>query len=911
MKLLALDFEGYYDKDVTLKKLNIMEYVNHPKFKITGVATQFIDLDNLEAEKLKIFMGVNSADWYSEDEVQDHLESIDWEDTAVLCHHTDFDAYILSQKYGIKPKFHYDTMAMSRGKWPGKSSSLAALVERLFPDRPAIRKGNELASAKGIESYSPELDQIIGNYARNDVHVMVAAFAEMFPDYPKSELQIIDIVCRMFTQPKFVLDRDMTTKHRDDAKLNSTTKVAASGITKEVLGSSDQFVAYMKATYNIDIPMKQGKNKLIPALGKNDIAFQNLQKQYPEHKAIWDARIASKSRIDETRATRFLNGTNRDGTISMPLKYYAAHTGRFGGGEKMNPQNLKRGSNLRKALCAPEGYMVVVVDKSQIEARLTAWLAGCDKLVQAFREKRDVYSEFASSIYNRIITKADVVQRFVGKTCTLGLGFGTGANKLQVTLESGSQGPVVIIDEQEAKRIVTKYRTEYFEIPRLWKKLEEIFVWIQNPKFFGQTYGPLTAKKDGFILPSGMVMNYPEAEGLSFYDARFKMRKKLWGGVLTENCLAEDTEVLTSNGWKKIQLISTNDLVHDGIDWVSSGGSIFKSVQECIELDGVQMTPDHEVLTNDGWLPAEAVSEPFRPDIRISNSNSAGADQRTETIVGVSLQMRDTSNPHGDRGLEISKERADTELRMPGRDTCNYTRNEPTSGVLGVEINERPLSPSNTSGMAQLRSSWNQGLQTVGTKFRKLLGGYGANLRSWFGFRSSKQQRKLYSGQLSMDLAASQRLEQTELSSNTRTLGRSQETRDRKINTVLSDPPQLAERTVARTSRKVYDILNCGPRHRFVVKGANGPFIVHNCIQALARTDICSNMCAIDTWFKANPHMDGMVSLQIHDEIICIVKEQYAQQTYDKMLSVMTTPPSWAPDLPLAGEGGFAKEYSK
>lgn len=618
MKLLALDFETYFDKDVNLKKINVMEYVNHPKFKVMGVAVQMIDMDNLEAEKLKAFMGVNTAEWYSEDEVQDYLESVDWSDTAVLCHHTQFDAYILSQCYNIKPAFHYDTMSMSNGKWPGKSSSLAALTERLFPQYTNLRKGAELASAKGIDSYSPELDALIGGYACNDVHIMVAAFAEMFPDYPKSELQIIDIVCRMFTQPKFVLDKTMTTKHRDDAKKNSSDKITASGLPKEVLGSSDQFMAYMKATYNIDIPMKQGKNKLIPALGKNDIAFQQLQKQYPEHKAIWDARIASKSRIDETRANRFLNGTNRDGTISMPLKYYAAHTGRFGGGEKMNPQNLKRGSNLRKALCAPDGYMVVVVDKSQIEARLTAWLAGCDKLVQAFRNKEDPYSKFASVIYQRLITKQDPIERFVGKTCILGLGFGVGGTKLQVTLESGSQGPVVVISEVRAKEIVTLYRMEYREIPRLWKKLEEIFVWIQNPNFFGQTYGPMTAVKDGWMGPNGMVMNYPEAQGLSFYDARYKMRKTLWGGILTEN-----------------------------------------------------------------W------------------------------------------------------------------------------------------------------------------------------------------------------------------------------------------------------------------------------------IQFLARTDICANMNAIDDWFKANPHVDGMISLQIHDEIISIVKEEYAEETYNKMLSIMTTPPAWAPDLPLGGEGGWAKEYSK
>lgn len=617
MRILALDFETYYDKDVSLKKLNIMEYVNHPKFKVMGCAAYFIDERTTEQIALMNMMHVN-ADWYNEDEVEDLIKSIDWDDTAVLCHNTAFDAYILSQLYNVRPAFHYDTMAMSRGKFPAQPAGLDALTKRLFPDDTRIRKGLELSSAKGIETYTPELDEIIGKYACNDVNIMVASFQKLFPEYPKSELQIIDITTKMFTQGRFVLDREATTKHRNDSRDSADSKILASGLTREVLSSNDKFAEYITNVLKLEVPMKQGKIKEIPALGKNDIAFQHLQQAHPEHKAIWDARIACKSRIDETRATRFLSATNRDGTIPMPLKYYAAHTGRFGGGEKINPQNLKRGSNLRKALKAPEGYMVVVADKSQIEARLTAWLAGCDVLVQAFRDGRDVYSEFATSIYNRPIAKTDTIERFVGKTCILGLGFGVGAEKLRSTLESGSQGPVVKIDQWEAKRIVGTYRNQYREIPRLWKKLEEIQLWIQNPNFHGKTYGPMEAVHNGWKMPNGMVLQYPDAQGLTYLDWRYKMRKTLWGGVLTEN-----------------------------------------------------------------W------------------------------------------------------------------------------------------------------------------------------------------------------------------------------------------------------------------------------------IQSLAREDICSNMVAIDNHFKANPEWDGYIALQVHDEIISIVKEEYAQACYDMKYKVMTTPPAWAPDLPLKAEGGFAKEYSK
>lgn len=519
---LVLDFETYFDTKYSLKKLNVMEYVNHPDFLVQGVAVKELNVGD-------------KAEWISEDDVEDYLQSIDWNDTELVCHHTDFDAYILSQVFGLKPAFHYDTMAMSRGRFPGKAHTLAALVERLFPDDPGIRKGTELIQAKGTKHLTGDLDATIGSYACNDVEITEHAFNHLIKNYPESELRIIDMVCRMFTQPRLRLDRDRTVAFRNTSKDTSDSKIAASTLDREVLSSNDKFADYVTNTLKLDVPMKQGKNKLIPAFGKNDISFQRLQADHPEFKHIWDARLATKSRIDVTRSDRFLNGTNKDGTISMPLRYYAAHTGRFGGGEKMNPQNLKRGSELRKALVAPDGYMVVVADKSQIEARLTAWLAGCDELVEAFRDGRDVYSEFATEIYKRLITKADHIERFVGKTCILGLGFGVGKVKLQVTLESGSQGPVVIITVERAGEIVATYRGKYWQIPALWKKLENAMLWLQNPNMRGMKYGPLVAGDCEWILPNGMTLQYPELEGLSFYDARYKMRKTIWGGVVCEN----------------------------------------------------------------------------------------------------------------------------------------------------------------------------------------------------------------------------------------------------------------------------------------------------------------------------------------------------------------------------------------
>jgi len=99
--------------------------------------------------------------------------------------------------------------------------------------------------------------------------------------------------------------------------------------------------------------------------------------------------------------------------------FVTGNTGRFSGGDKLNLQNLPARGNttLRRALKAPKGHKIISCDSAQIEARVVAYLAGQSDLVQAFREKRDVYSEFATEIYGRKITKEDKPERFVGKTC--------------------------------------------------------------------------------------------------------------------------------------------------------------------------------------------------------------------------------------------------------------------------------------------------------------------------------------------------------------------------------------------------------------------------------------------------------------------------------------------------------------
>ena len=143
----------------------------------------------------------------------------------------------------------------------------------------------------------------------------------MWQDYPPQEMDLIDMTTRMFVEPTLMVDRERLTKYRDDEITNSEQLIEASGVDRKVLSSNQQFTEYLKTTHNINAPTKKSPTtgEQIPALGKNDAGYKQLCNKHPELQHIWDARIAVKSRIAETRAQRFLDACNEDGTLSVPF----------------------------------------------------------------------------------------------------------------------------------------------------------------------------------------------------------------------------------------------------------------------------------------------------------------------------------------------------------------------------------------------------------------------------------------------------------------------------------------------------------------------------------------------------------------------------------------------------------------
>ena len=555
MNLITLDFETYYDVRLSLSKMSTVQYVQDDEFKVWGVGVKFNDEDTV---------------WIPEDEVKEFLEQIDWDNAALVCHNTLFDAYILTQVFGVYAKYYYDTAAMSRGLFPNESAALKNVCTRLYPDNPSMRKGEELVNAKGIRDLDPQLDEQIGGYCIQDVDLTYAIFNKMRHEFPQSEFDLMDLTIRMFVEPKLTLDRSLLYTYKDQIAAETAQKIEASGTTREILASQQKFANFLEEL-NITVPTKRSPTtgKMIPAFGKKDSAYIQMCNMYPQYKHVWDAREAVKSRLEETRAERLLDSVNPDGSFSVPLRYYAAHTGRFGGSEKINLQNLPRESQLRNAITCKDPELLYIADLSNIEARMLAWLSGQEDLLNAFAQGEDVYCQFASQIYNRPITKDNKLERYVGKTAILGLGYGMGAEKFQYTLASGS--PSVDVNIDTARSIVQQYRGTYYNIPRLWSVCKQLLFSMMDRNQIGNIYGPLSVSNNAIKLPNAMFLKYPSLQyinGEFLYKGRNDSMIRTHGPRVCENIIQALARIVITDQILAVHNTSGLDVVltvHDEI----------------------------------------------------------------------------------------------------------------------------------------------------------------------------------------------------------------------------------------------------------------------------------------------------------------------------------------------------------
>ena len=533
MDLITVDFETYYDKDFSLRKMTTEAYIRDPRFEVVGVG---VKVNN------------DATEWASgtHEELKEYLHTFDWGTSVLLCHNTLFDGAILSWLFDVHPRVLADTLCIARALHGVEvGGSLHALTQRYGLGA----KGTEVLDAIGkrrLDFSDAELDKY-GDYCINDVELTYKLFNVMGRGFPKNELRLIDCTLRMFVEPVLELDLGLLEQHLEDTKQIKEDLITSSGVTKKELMSNPKFAELLEGLGVIPptkISLTTGKETF--AFAKNDEQFKALENHSDSRvQALVTARLGTKSTLEESRTERFI-GIAKRGLLPVPVRYYAAHTGRWGGDDKINIQNLPsrgvNGKKLKNSMLAPEGYMMVDCDSSQIEARVLAWLAGQDDLVQAFTDKEDVYIKMASKIYNIPEEAVTKDQRFVGKTTILGAGYGMGAVRFSDQLQSFGTH----MDVEEARRVIRIYRDANWKINTLWRDCQNMLVEMSRGN--SGSLGPNGIVKYGadgrngwILLPSGLKMRYDDLQyeqGERGPEFKYKTRRgytRIYGGKVTEN----------------------------------------------------------------------------------------------------------------------------------------------------------------------------------------------------------------------------------------------------------------------------------------------------------------------------------------------------------------------------------------
>ena len=626
-QIMTVDFETYWDsKTFTLSKMTTEEYIRDEKFRDFGACFHVYGSDG-------------PIEWVRGCDIPEYVSRIDWGRTALLAHNAQFDVSILGWKYGVSPAFIFDTLSMARAlRGVEVGNSLARLASAFgLPD-----KGQALHSTNGLRELDAQVEEELAEYCKHDVFLCERIFSALRVGYPTSELRLIDMTLRMYTEPTLLLDSEMLEQALVEEKEKREGLLERLGVEEKMLASNPMFAKILTAM-GVVPPKKKSKTtgKETLALAKNDALFQALLNGSNEDvSALCEARLRVKSTTERTRAQRFLDISHR-GALPVPLSYYGAGTGRWTAskGSAINMQNLKRGSFLRKAIMAPEGHQLVVGDLSQIEPRVLAYLADYEDMLLIFQQGGDPYAAFGAQMFNipGMTKESHPDLRQSAKSALLGCGYGLGWASFAAQLLTGFLGtPPVMYDKAFAKklgvdrkyidkfmawddnllkleaiphtcsledllthavaskRIIDIYRSTAWPVVAFWDMCGTL---IEKSLAGGQefVYKCIKFRKEEIVLPNGMSLLYPNLRQIKDDEGRSQWvygpdATKLYPGKITNNIVQGTARIVMTDGMLRVgKKYPIKGTVHDEL---------------------IAVVPDEEVADAKTWVLAQMTMEP-------------------------------------------------------------------------------------------------------------------------------------------------------------------------------------------------------------------------------------------------------------------------------------------------------------
>lgn len=917
-QVVTIDFETFYDKSYTLSgKLNTSEYIRDERFHVHGVG---------------IKIGNERTKWYTGKNIAQALSEIDWSKTALNAHNTSFDGFILSEVFGHKPAFYLDTLSMAR----------AALGHHIRHDLDTVAKAlgfagkvkrSALADTKGKMVLTASEQAALGAYCVDDTNDTYGIFWKLYDVIPDEELQLIDLTLRMFCDPVLTIDLPRVQSELEKEVGGKVAALLKSGTNAEDLLSNNKFAALLNAA-GCPAPMKisPATGKPAYAFAKSDEAFQYLLTHKNEKvRALAEARLKIKSTIGETRAVRFLEAGKGGNKLPILLHYSGAHTHRWSGGNKMNLQNLVRGGELRKSIMAPKGHVVVVADSAQIEARVLAWVAGQMDLVNAFATKQDVYKLMASAIFNKPVDQITKDERFIGKVCI-------------------AEGSLVLTDKGLVP--IEKVTLDH----KVWDGVR----WVDHDGVVYQgykeviTYDGLTATPDHKVYAQGHSLPIQIRDAASSMDRLVRSEAGGQAVRVSEGYLpAYTSQGRLQDGEVPMHSMPDSQTDQSGQPHERQEQWVPKLLSETVEL----------VVRAWETIRCLEISMHFAERSALRTLRGTRNHMQLCLQSGVHTLRRTALAPPGLQGRGDRPDRQQWSLRAGQSTPCHPNREQPqpagqhhnpmarqNNTVGGVP---QPLcvhadtsvrragddrGADHQSGLA-VRSGEAQGLEANTSKAHVydilnagpnrrftvsgvlvancVLGlGYGMGpvklmaylAQSGIRVERSEAQRmvKIYRDKNSKIQQFWKKMDQVILAMATGATGTLGPITYGKNYICLPNGMFLQYYGMHGEMEVRYDNLVMTEATYLTRYGRTkiyGGLLTENLVQALARVIVADQMLEISKKYR--------VVTMSHDEVVAVCPKAQGKQCLADMLRIMSTPPSWAPDLPLAAEGGMDVNYSK
>lgn len=497
---IAIDFETYYDDEVSITTLGTHNYLAHPKCEpyLVSVASD---------HGANVFEGVQSSR-----PMGDHA----------VAHNASFDQRVAESLSWLPMKWDCTADLAAYLRAP---RNLAGAARHLLGESVSKAARDGMKGVTWEEAKAKGWEQKMKDYARRDAELCYRLWNEHSHKWPEHER-------KLSRQTRALQDPDrgvLVDQEALAAGIEKVSQVRENALNALPWGEEDKPLSLDHVRRQCELD----GIKPPPSLAKDSPECDAWLDSNPGVSWVEPLRTFRSANMFLSKLEALQRRVLPNGHVPVALKYFGGHTGRWSGDNGVNFQNLPRGEmfgvDFRKLLKPLPGHTFLIADLSQIEPRVLAWLTKDRAFLDSCRRGVPLYEAHARATmgWNGGDLKSEDPSRYaLAKARVLALGYGCGHKKF-VHMAKTLLG--MELDETQAQKIVDDFRSTSPRLTKLWNNLDEGFRASVGSNF-------------EVTLPSGRDMVYYNVFRHGRYGNDFGCTQTLggkevtlWGGAITEN----------------------------------------------------------------------------------------------------------------------------------------------------------------------------------------------------------------------------------------------------------------------------------------------------------------------------------------------------------------------------------------